>query len=80
LLPEHIKKIVDTYRHRAEEDRYSLRVPMERIGKEGFNLNISRYISTAQAEENNRLEGGSPAIGGHRAGNHAGKRQAQRVS
>ena len=51
LLPEHIRKIVDTYQHRTEEDRYSLRVPMERIEKEGFNLNISRYISTAQAEE-----------------------------
>ena len=51
LLSEHIKKIVDTYKHRTEEDRYSLRVPMERIEKEGFNLNISRYISTAQAEE-----------------------------
>ena len=51
LLPEHIKKIVDTYQHRTEEDRYSLRVPMERIEKEGFNLNISRYISTAKAEK-----------------------------
>ena len=29
---------------------YSLRVSMERIEKEGYNLNISRYISTAQAE------------------------------
>jgi type I restriction enzyme M protein len=51
LLPAHIKKIVDTYRYRTEEERYSLRVPMERIEKEGFNLNISRYISTVQAEE-----------------------------
>ena len=51
LLPEHIKKIVETYRYRREEERYSLRVPMARIEKEGFNLNISRYISTAQAEE-----------------------------
>ena len=51
LLPGHIKKIVDTYQHRTEEDRYSLRVPMERIEKEGFNLNISRYISTAKAEK-----------------------------
>ncbi|OYY74868.1 MAG: type I restriction-modification system subunit M [Gammaproteobacteria bacterium 28-57-27] len=51
LLPEHIQKIVDTYQHRTEEERYSLRVSMERIEKEGFNLNISRYISTAQAEE-----------------------------
>ena len=51
LLPEHIRKIVDAYKHRSEEARYSLRVPMERIEKEGFNLNISRYISTAPAEE-----------------------------
>jgi type I restriction enzyme M protein len=51
LLDSHIEKIVDTYRHRKEEDRYAKRVSMERIEAEGFNLNISRYISTAQAEE-----------------------------
>jgi type I restriction enzyme M protein len=51
LLPEHIKRIVDTYRHRTDEERYSQRVSMVRIEKEGFNLNLSRYISTAQAEE-----------------------------
>ena len=51
LLPEHIDKIIDTYQFRREEERYSMRVPMERIEKEGYNLNISRYISTAQAEE-----------------------------
>jgi type I restriction enzyme M protein len=51
LLPEHIDKIIDTYQFRREEDRYSMRVSMERIEKEGYNLNISRYISTAQAEE-----------------------------
>ena len=50
LLDEHIDKIVDTYRNRTEEDRYAKRVSMERIEAEGFNLNISRYISTAQAE------------------------------
>ena len=26
-------------------------MPMERIEKEGYNLNISRYVSTAEAEE-----------------------------
>jgi len=51
LLPEHINKILDTYQHRLEEGRYSMRVPMERIEKEGYNLNISRYVSTAEAEE-----------------------------
>ncbi len=51
LLPEHIDKILDTYQHRREEERYSMRVSMERIAKEGYNLNISRYVSTAEAEE-----------------------------
>ncbi|WP_295394468.1 type I restriction-modification system subunit M [uncultured Thiodictyon sp.] len=51
LLPEHIEKIIDTYQFRREEERYSLRVSMERIEKEAYNLNISRYISTARADE-----------------------------
>jgi type I restriction enzyme M protein len=51
LMPEHIDKILDTYQHRREEDRYSMRVSMERIEKEGYNLNISRYVSTAEVEE-----------------------------
>lgn len=52
LLPEHINKIVDTYQFRREEDQYSLRVPLERIAdKEDYNLNISRYVSTAVAEK-----------------------------
>jgi type I restriction enzyme M protein len=51
LTEEHIDKIVETYQHRSEEPRYSKRVSMERIAEEGYNLNISRYISTAQAEE-----------------------------
>lgn len=50
LLPEHIEKILDTYQFRREEDRYSMRVSMSRIETEGYNLNISRYISTAKAE------------------------------
>ncbi|MBI2515407.1 MAG: type I restriction-modification system subunit M [Opitutae bacterium] len=50
LSAEHIDKIVETYRDRREEDRYSKRVPLDRIEAEGYNLNISRYISTATAE------------------------------
>ena len=56
LLPEHIDKIIDTYQFRKEEDRYSMRVSMERIEKEGYNLNISRYISTAVADEEIELD------------------------
>lgn len=51
LLPEHIDKIIATYQFRKEERRYSRRVSMEKIEAEGYNLNISRYISTAVAEE-----------------------------
>ena len=51
LLPEHIDKIISTYRFRREEERYSRRVSMEEIAANGYNLNISRYISTALPEE-----------------------------
>jgi type I restriction enzyme M protein len=51
LLPEHVQKIIDTYKHRKEETRYSRRVTMDEIIKNEFNLNISRYVSTSQEEE-----------------------------
>jgi type I restriction enzyme M protein len=47
----HLEKIIDTYQYRKEEPRYSRRVSMEEIEKNDFNLNISRYVSTARAEE-----------------------------
>ena len=56
LTAEHIAKIIDTYQFRKEEDRYSKRISMKRIEEEGFNLNISRYISTAISEEEIELE------------------------
>ena len=51
LLPEHIEKIIDTYQYRKESDRYARRVSMAEIEKNDYNLNISRYISTAEPEE-----------------------------
>lgn len=51
ITDEHIAKIVETYQYRKEEERYSRRVSMEEIEKNDFNLNISRYISTATAEK-----------------------------
>ncbi|MDD5034871.1 MAG: type I restriction-modification system subunit M [Methylococcaceae bacterium] len=56
LRPEHIDKIIDTYQYRKEEARYSRRVGMEEIEKNEFNLNISRYVSTAETEEDIDLE------------------------
>jgi type I restriction enzyme M protein len=50
LRPEDIDKIVDTYQYRKEEERYARRVSMEEIEKNDYNLNISRYVSTARPE------------------------------
>ncbi len=47
----HIEKIIVTYQFRREETRYSRRVSMEEIEKNDFNLNISRYVSTVESEE-----------------------------
>jgi type I restriction enzyme M protein len=50
LLDENVKKIVETYQYRKEEERYSRRVSMDEIEKNDFNLNISRYVSVAKEE------------------------------
>jgi len=51
LEEEHIEKIVQTYQFRPEQiERYARRVPMDEIEKNGYNLNISRYISTSKDE------------------------------
>ncbi|NDL70296.1 type I restriction-modification system subunit M [Vreelandella alkaliphila] len=52
LRPEDIDKIIDTYQNRPENvERYARRVGMKEIEKNDYNLNISRYISTAEPEE-----------------------------
>ena len=50
LEPGHIRNIVETYQFRKEEERYSRRVEMDEIEEKGFNLNIARYVSIAEAE------------------------------
>ena len=50
LSDKHIKTIVDTYKFRQERERYSRRVSMAEIEKNGYNLNISRYVSTSVEE------------------------------
>ncbi|MFP6849840.1 MAG: type I restriction-modification system subunit M [Pseudomonas sp.] len=56
LTDENIAKIIDTYQFRKEEPRYARRVEMGEIEKNDYNLNISRYISTASAETEIELE------------------------
>lgn len=51
LLPEHIDKIIETYKYRPERvERYARRVSMSEIEKNDYNLNISRYVSTVKSE------------------------------
>jgi type I restriction enzyme M protein len=51
LSDEHIGRIIDTYQERPESiARYARRVQMDEISANDFNLNISRYVSTAGLE------------------------------
>ena len=46
--PNDIRKIVETYQYRPEHiERYARRVSMKEIENNGYNLNISRYVSTS---------------------------------
>ncbi len=51
LRPQDIEKILKTYEGRTEEAHYSRRVSMDEIRENGYNLNITRYVSTDHAEE-----------------------------
>ena len=51
LSDEHIEKIIETYQQRPDSiERYARRVGMDEIESNDFNLNISRYVSTAKDE------------------------------
>jgi type I restriction enzyme M protein len=67
MTDEHIEKVLDTYRSRAELDKYSHRAMPAEIQENEYNLNIPRYVDTFEPEEEidvaalqkeiNRLEG-----------------------
>ena len=50
LSDDHINKIVDTYRDRTEEERFSRCVSLKEIRDNDYNLNITRSVSLAQEE------------------------------
>ena len=52
MTQEHIDEIIATYQQRPAKpiERYARRVKMKEIEANDFNLNISRYVSTAQDE------------------------------
>ncbi len=51
LRDEDISKIVDTYRNRTEEAKYSKMATLQEIMDNDYNLNIPRYVDTFEAEE-----------------------------
>jgi type I restriction enzyme M protein len=51
LAPEHIEKIVTTFRSRVTEDKYSYVAPISEVAENDYNLNIPRYVDTFEEEE-----------------------------
>ncbi len=52
LQASHIKKIVDTYKNKANIEKYSKLVLIEEVRENGYNLNIPRYIDSSEDTEN----------------------------
>ncbi len=50
LRDEDVDRIVEAYRIRAEEDRFSRRASLDEIRENDFNLNIPRYVDTFEPE------------------------------
>ena len=51
LRPEHIDKIVETYRNRTVIEKYSHCASLQEIADNEYNLNIPRYVDTFEEEE-----------------------------
>ncbi len=51
LSNENVQKIVDTYRQRKNIDNFSRTVELGEIIENDYNLNISRYVSTAEEDK-----------------------------
>lgn len=51
LEPEHINKIFDTYKNRAELEKFSHLATLDEIRENDYNLNIPRYVDTFEEEE-----------------------------
>lgn len=56
LRPEHIEKIVETYKNRNIEEKYSYLATLQEIKDNDYNLNIPRYVDTFEEEESIDLE------------------------
>jgi type I restriction enzyme M protein len=65
LRPEHIERVVQTYRAFTDVQGFAVVVPVERLADNGFNCNIRQYVDTMPAPESQdvraHLLGGIPA-------------------
>ncbi len=50
LRPEHINKIIESYKARKNEDKYSFVAPLSQVRENEYNLNIPRYVDSFEAE------------------------------
>ena len=50
LRPEDINKIIDAFKNRTAEDKYSYAAPLSEIAENDYNLNIPRYVDTFEEE------------------------------
>ena len=51
LRPEHIQKIIDTYRNRSEIDKYSHCVTLQEIAENDYNISVSSYVEQPDTRE-----------------------------
>lgn len=51
LTDAHVQKIVDTYKSRNGEEKYSHLASLDEIKENDYNLNIPRYVDTFEEEE-----------------------------
>jgi type I restriction enzyme M protein len=51
LRAEDISKIIDTYKNRTAEDKYSHVAKLQEVAENDYNLNIPRYVDTFEEEE-----------------------------
>ena len=51
IRPEHIQKIVDAYKTRTNEDKYSYVASLASVKANDYNLNIPRYVDTFETED-----------------------------
>ena len=78
MSPTQIQKVIDTYRTRAELDKYSHLATPDEIKENEYNLNIPRYVDSFEPEEEidvaalqkeiDRIEGELAEVRGRMAG------------